>query len=65
MKIFTCKKSRFGIRQQGQPGNSFLWDELGNPGEAELRALLFALTIPSGVERGVHPLEPAMASRLE
>jgi hypothetical protein len=55
----------FRIRQQGQPGNSFLWDELGNAGETELRALLSALTIPSGVERGIHPLEPVMASRLE
>ena len=55
----------FRIRKQGEPGNNSLWDELGDAGETELRALLFALTIPSEVPSDIHPLEPVMASRLQ
>jgi hypothetical protein len=55
----------FRIREKGQPGNSFLWDELGNAGETELRALLFALTLLSEVASDIQPLEPDMASGLE
>jgi HEAT repeat protein len=55
----------FQIRKRGRPGNSFLWDELGDAGEAELRALLFALTFPSEGKPDIQPLEPVMASSLQ